>query len=197
VLKCTTAKASANTKGGTTVTTETGGGADWALHTVTVSPTFSGCTGFGQNLTVAVNECTFTGTVSGGTKTPGPYVEGTVTIDCPTGKSIVITGNTTKCTITIGAQTPANNVIDVYNEGEGATADLKIRATVGTEPLEAKKTGIKYTSSGGACGASGENGVVRGDGTAKCFTTSEHKTQVGCTIVETVEETGSKKIRNI
>jgi hypothetical protein len=200
VVKCTGAKFKGDMTKGTTVTTESGGGADWAIHTVVVHPEYTGCTGFGQNVTVVTTGCNYelTANTNGATKEPGPYVEGTVVVTCETGKNIVITGNTTKCTVTVAAQTPTNNIIDFYNEGTkaGETPDVKVRATVGTEPLEAKNTGIKYTSSGGACGASGENGVYRGDVTAKCYSDDEkHTTQVACTLVDTVEEKESKKIQ--
>jgi hypothetical protein len=197
-VKCASAKFSSTSAAGTTVETSVGGAKDWAYHTLTTVPSYSSCTGFGQNVTITTTGCNYesTANTNGATHTSGPYVEGTTTIECTEGKSIVITGNTTKCTVTIGAQTPKNDVIDFYNESSGATADIKRRTTVGTEPVEkGKETGIAYTSSGGACGESGKNGTARGDLTTKCYSSLSHVTQVGCTLVDTVEESGSTKIQ--
>jgi hypothetical protein len=61
--------------------------------------------------------------------------------------------------------------------------------TVGTETHAAGHTGIKYTSSGGVCGASGENGYIRGTVTEKAYSNEAHTKQVSGTIVETVSAT--------
>jgi hypothetical protein len=188
-LKCTTAKftgASTETNGGTTQeTAELIGGVwvgtgelDWVTHELTVHPEYGGCKAFGQNVTITTTGCNYITTLTSRTI-------GTERIECEAGKSIVLKGNTTGCTVTIGAQTPANNAIDASSEG--TPKDVKFTETVGTEPLGSGKTGITYTSSGGACGASGENGTFRGTVTEKCFKESAHKTQAPCTEVETVE----------
>src|ERR1700742_319279 len=47
-VKCTSAKFTGEGTGGTTATTVVSKEVDWAFHTVTVHPEYSGCTAFGQ-----------------------------------------------------------------------------------------------------------------------------------------------------
>jgi len=90
-----------------------------ASETVTVNPTYTGCKAFGfLNATVNMNGCDYTFNVNG-----------SVTVNCPAGKSIIITAGT--CETTIGAQGPLNKV-DLANSGTGISA----QATV---------TGVAYT----------------------------------------------------
>jgi hypothetical protein len=185
-VKCTTAKytgQSTEANGGTTIETAVlingkwvgTGELDWAFHLLTVHPEFSGCTGFGQNVTITTTGCNLVWTLDSVTS-------GTESIECETGKSIVVKATTTGCTVTIGAQTPANNTIDVATEG--TPSDVKVTTTIGTEPLE---KGVTYTSSGGACGSSGSNGALRGTITLKGYSSAAHEKQVPFTPIVTVE----------
>jgi hypothetical protein len=185
-VKCTTATFTGEGTGGTTAKTkgvspET---KDWTWHLVTVHPVYSGCKAFGQNVTISTTGCNFNLTATSKTV-------GTAVVECEKEKNITIKGNTTGCTVTVGAQTPTNNVVDFANAGTGETKDVTVTATIGTEPVEkGKATGITYTSTGGACGEGGSNGTYRGSVTEKCFNSAEHKTQVACTLVETVNAAG-------
>jgi hypothetical protein len=172
-VKCTSAKFTGEGTGGTTATTVVSKEADWAFHTVTVHPEYGGCTAFGQNVTITTTGCNYNLTASSKTA-------GNASIECETGKLITIKGNTTGCTVTVGAQTPGNNKVEYANGGTGSEKDVLVTAKVGEEA-----SGITYTSSGGACGTSGTNGTYRGTVTEKCWTTSAHKTQAPCTLVET------------
>jgi hypothetical protein len=174
-LKCTSAKFTGEGTGGTTATTVTSKEADWTFHTVTLHPEYGGCTAFGQNITITTTGCNYKLTASSKTA-------GNVSIECETGKLITLKGNTTGCTITIGAQTPGNNKVEYANSGTGSEKDVLVTEKVGEATSGG---GITYTSSGGACGTSGTNGTIRGTITEKCWTTSAHKTQAPCTLVET------------
>jgi hypothetical protein len=174
-LKCTSAKFTGEGTGGTTATTVASKEADWSFHTVTVHPEYSGCAFGGQALTIITTGCNYVLTASSKTA-------GNVSVECETGKLITLKANTAGCTITIGAQTPGNNKVEYANAGTGSEKDVTVTAKVGEATSGG---GITYTSSGGICGASGTNGTYRGAVTEKCFTTSAHKTQAPCALVET------------
>jgi hypothetical protein len=172
-VKCTSAKFTGEGTGGTTATTVVSKEADWTFHTVTVHPEYSGCTAFGQAATITTTGCNYNLTASSKTA-------GNASIECETGKLITIKANTAGCTVTVGAQTPANNKVDYENSGTGSEKDVLVTATVGTSTA-----GITYTSSGGICGASGTNGTYTGTVTEKCWKNAKHTEQAPCTLVET------------
>jgi hypothetical protein len=174
-LKCTSAKYTGEGTGGTTATTTVSHELDWTFHTVTLHPEFSGCTGFGQSVTITTTGCNWNFTASSKTA-------GNMTIECEAGRAITITGNTTDCMITIGAQTPANNNVDFANAGTGSGKDVTVTLTVGSVPLS---SGFVYSSTGGACGPGGTNGALRGMVTEKCWKNAKHTEQAPCTLVET------------
>jgi hypothetical protein len=168
-------------EGGTTVLTESGA-ADWAIHTLKMTPTYTGCTFFGLAATVTTTGCFYNITATSKTT-------GTLTIGCEAGKSIVINVNSGACTITIGAQTPVNNDVDFAVEELEGKKDFLVTDTIGTEiPVKGAKSGIKYTSSGGACGESGENGSARGSMTIRAYKSEkiEAANQISGTLVETL-----------
>jgi hypothetical protein len=182
-LSCTTTTFLASTRaaeGGTAVLTESGA-ADWAIHTLKAKTTHTGCTFLGQTATVTTSGCldTFTATSKTG---------GTVVFSCEAGKEVEIEATTSKCKIKIPAQTPINNAVDfAAGEAEGKK-DVTLTETIGTEiPVKGAKSGIKYTTTGGACGEGGENGSIRGAVTLKAYSSSviEPATQISGTIVET------------
>lgn len=165
------------------ITATGGSGTNWTSETVTVHPTYETCTGFGQNVTIN------TGTEAAGCN----YVlnaNGTIDkIECAEGQKIVITGKTTGCTVTVGPQvkgttagTLVNPNVDYTNEGSKTTRDVLVTATVGNEGTahtSGSISGVLYTSSGGACGASGNNGSYRGTVTVRGYSNPEHTVQVG------------------
>ena len=181
-VKCTTATflgGSSAAEGGTAVTTEVGGATDWAIHTAKTKPTYTGCTFNGLTATVTTTGCFYNLTAASKTA-------GTATVGCEAGKSIVVNVNSGVCTITVGAQTPVNNAVDYAVEEAEGKKDVLVTATVGTEiPVKGAVSGIKYTSSGGACGESGENGSYRGSVTVKAYNNAELTTQISGTLVET------------
>jgi hypothetical protein len=133
------------------------------LSSVTVHPTYSGCTAFGFiGATVNTEGCNYI------IDAAGEGEMGTSTIECEAGHEIVVTAGT--CTVKVPAQTPGTPTVDFTNEGSGATASILVTATVEK---------IKYTSSGGICGASGENGTYTGTVLTKGFKTSKFTEQTG------------------
>ncbi|HEY1853544.1 MAG TPA: hypothetical protein VGG40_03070 [Solirubrobacterales bacterium] len=185
VLKCTKATLdgkSTAAEGGTTVTTKGTSNHDWAIHVLKLHPEYADCTFIGQTANVTTAGCNYTITATSRTA-------GTITISCEVGSEIIVEAVTSKCTIKIPAQTPANNVVDFTKEETGGLRSILITTTVGTSPLGSGHTGLKYTSSGGACGASGENGFCRGTALEKAYSNEAHTSQVSGTIVETVSAT--------
>jgi hypothetical protein len=168
-LHCTSAKFTGAGTGGTTATTTASKELDWTFHQVTVHPEYGGCNLFGQTLNITTTGCNFVFTASSKTA-------GNTTIECEAGKAIEIKGNTTGCTLKVGAQTPTTSTVDYANGGTGSEKDVLATLTV---------AGITYTSTGGACGTSGTNGTYTGSVTEKCWKNSKHTEQAPCTLVET------------
>jgi hypothetical protein len=113
---------------------------------------YSSCTAFGFN-TVDISSGTFMSTTSGQVHVLSPI---TIT---PTffGASV--------CTVTIGIQTtgPVSYINNhIYTGSEEKTTTTTDPTHITTAPLA---TGITYTSSGGPCGASGNNGTYSGNRT--------------------------------
>ena len=156
-------------------------GAGNTVNHITLAPTYTTntCTGFGFPNHVNMNGCTYTLTT--GVKLP----DGTTTISaplgqihivCPAGKKIEITPTTfgvSACTVSIGEQTPTGGHIVIRNSGgAGNTMDITDEITL---------AGIAFTSTGGACGASGNNAGFTGNTTAKCYSDVAHTVQTSCT----------------
>jgi hypothetical protein len=148
-FKCTGAEATSGEIVGTSV------------ETLSVHPSYTGCTGLGQQAIVNTTGCRFVMSA----KSAGV---GAFNISCDTGSSIVMTWLTAGCTWRIGAQTPANDLISYENQGTGA-----LRRILVTFHLE----GIQYTSSGGICGASGTNGTLTGSFLLKGYNNATFATQ--------------------
>jgi hypothetical protein len=142
---------------------------------ITVHPTYTGCTAFGQAATVNTTGCNYILTATS-TTTGGVVVECEKTI--VGGKEvedkIVVTANTAGCTITVKAQTPTNNMVDYENKGSGATASVLVTSTV---------EGLTYESTGGICGAPGNNGTYTGSVLTKGYNTAGFVTQHGIFVV--------------
>jgi hypothetical protein len=132
------------------------------LKSVTIHPTYTGCTAFGLNATVETTGCNYI------IEAAGKEEMGTAKVECEEGKLIRI--KPLGCEVTVGPQTPTTPTVSFTNESTGKTADVLVTAEVG---------GITYTSSGFPCGPSGTNGTYTGSVTTKGYSDSAHKTQVG------------------
>ena len=83
-----------------------GGEMSAATSGLSLSPGLGGCTAFGAEASIEPNGCEFTFHPGSGS---GDKFTGTFDITCPTGKKIVVTGNT--CEVQIGAQTGLAGVV--------------------------------------------------------------------------------------
>jgi hypothetical protein len=94
-----------------------------------LEPGFGGCTAFGAEGTVETNGCKFV--LHPGTGSADKFT-GTFDVTCPTGKKIVVKGNT--CEVTIGAQTGLGPV--AYEkvttaEPKNVVATFQMKSTAG------------------------------------------------------------------
>lgn len=127
--------------------------------TLNLAPMFIGCTAFGfANATYDANGCQF------------QYHDiGTMSIVCPEGKPMVVTGF--NCHVSIPAQVGLTGV-NYTNEGTGKSSDIRISQSTG---------GLKYTqeskSPPGCTNGSFTNGKVSAESTIKGADTNEE--QVG------------------
>jgi hypothetical protein len=138
---------------------------------ITMHPTFSGCTAWGQPWQFATAGCDF---VLG--------AEGTFSIACEPSHQITLSSPVSGCTITIPGQVPFNNVVQFTNQGIKTVREVLVNELIGDE-TKAHTAGAKsrftYVSTGGICGASGENGAVRGTLLLKAFANSALTVQQG------------------
>jgi hypothetical protein len=124
--------------------------------TMTLTPSYGGCTFHGLPATIDVNGCAFvlhTWLVIKEGTPGGEYEAGTV-IECPVGKDITVTqisGGVKKCTIHIEPQNLGEGLI-LTNAGEAGAQTEDITADVDYE-------NIKYTQ-------------TEGSGAGKCVTTT-------------------------
>jgi hypothetical protein len=127
-------------------------------ETEEVSPTYSGCTAFGISATVATNGCTFLLRAGEELAEPGDF-EGTIDVNCPTGKKIVITAGT--CEVQVGSQEKVSKV--EYDNDTEASPD-KITLSTALTKLKYNKT-----KDGFACPLTGagekEDGTYNGTST--------------------------------
>jgi hypothetical protein len=104
--------------------------------TVTVTPTYSGCTFTGLAATIKTNECTYVFSLIGATTT------GEVEIKCPTGKEITVEvgpESTRRCIIHVPAQKLGG--ITYTNIGAGTTREVTVAVNTGTT--------LKYSETAG------------------------------------------------
>jgi hypothetical protein len=107
---------------------------------VTVTPSYSGCTAFGfATAHVEVTGCTMK-----------IFSSGTSELLCGATGHIVITPTFfgSVCTTTIGGNQHFATGLTFTNEGAGTSRDTVVDQNI---------TGIKYTSSGGSCGTAGSH----------------------------------------
>ncbi len=144
---------------------------------VTLIPTYIGCSAFGFAITqTKTNGCTYrfevTAEPSAETYTGKPFQ-----IICPAGKEIEITPTSfgvSVCTQKIAEQTPSKGHVVYTNNAElGVQMDYLVNATV---------EGISYTGTGGACGNSGSNATYSGQTTLKGYEDEAHKLRSGVTV---------------
>lgn len=126
--------------------------------TMTLTPTYAGCTAFGfVGVPIDVNGCAFLLHLVAGSNPP----TATSDIECPVGQEITITAPF--CTIHIEPQVGLSHVI-IDNQGAGAARD-----SVATFTL----TGIKYTETAGCpgpgAGVTTNNGTYTGSATVQAF----------------------------
>jgi hypothetical protein len=132
------------------------------VATVEVEPAYSQCSTLGQKVSFAFNGCKYQ---LSATSTSA----GAVAIVCPPEKEIVVTMLTAGCTLKIKGQTPGSAV--AY-KGTGIGASRALDLNVHMENL-------KWSSSGGICGASGTNGTFQGSFPLKAYTNSALTVQQG------------------
>jgi hypothetical protein len=137
-----------------------------SLATVSLHPTYSECTAFGQGAEVSTAGCNYELTAASSTS-------GALSIACEAGKAIVITTKTSGCTVTIGSQAPATPTVAYANEAGGAAPSVLVSPNV---------AGLTYKSSGGVCGTSGSNGQYSGAILTKGYGTSTFIAQHGIAV---------------
>jgi len=157
-VKCSTVALTGTTQG-------------FELSSVTLHPSFSGCSAEPFGLApVDTSGCDFVlrgATNIRSTTTGGATQDAPVDIECTSGSSIQVTAP--GCTITIGGQNGLQGVT-YTNEGSGTGADLKVKVALDK---------IKYTTPGGficslgGLAKSGEDGFVTGGLTLRAFTDKE------------------------
>jgi hypothetical protein len=128
--------------------------------TVTVTPTYGGCTAFGFPATIHHNGCVYIFHVNGGSST-----EGTVSLDCPGTNELTVTAigaGTVKCTVHVPEQPLTSKVI--YTEV--APGDITVDVTVEKiKYTHTAGTGVgACTSGGGETGTLKAKGIVAGAG---------------------------------
>lgn len=136
--------------------------------TVTVLPTYPtlakdgvhNCRMGGFPATVHVNGCHYLFHITGGSSTVGD-----VTLQCPTGQEITVTGiggGTIKCTLHVGTQTLTGDPVTYTNIGAGTTREVTVNVNGhGLSYKHTKGTGIGSCPSGvGATGTFVGKGTV-------------------------------------
>jgi hypothetical protein len=128
-----------------------------------LTPTTSGCSMFGISSEWNFNGCTW----NVGAESSS---QGRLSFACPAGKEMEWKSSDAGCTIRIPTQTPGGSAVPLTNSGSGSSRSVLLRWQV---------TGIRYTSSGGFCGASGSNGAVTGTALIKGYKNPSRSTQQG------------------
>jgi len=146
--------------------------------TVTLAPTYTGCTAFGfATGHVKLNGCTYRFEAPSTEPSAGQYTGKPFQIICPAGKQIEITPTTfgvSVCTQSIPEQAPAKGHVVYSNNAElGAEMDYLANATA---------EGISYTGTGGACGPSGTAATYSGQATVKGYENEAHFIRYGVTV---------------
>jgi hypothetical protein len=178
----TTAHKFATPNGSLTCTTVTSKGSVTGAEqsSVTLAPSFSGCTALGfATAHVSVNGCAYRFEAPSSEPSAGQYTAVPFQILCPAGKAIEITPTSfgvSTCTQFIAEQAPTKgHVIYTNNALTGAEMDYSAEATL---------EGVHYTGSGGICGNSEthSDGTYSGKTTIKGYSDEGHKTRFGVTV---------------
>jgi len=127
--------------------------------TLTITPSFSGCTAFGFVATVEMNGCDYLFHINGTTSTTG-----TVDLVCPAGKEVTAVGKsgaTVKCTSHTPAQTNLGTITYSNIGVAGATEEITVFGNIsGTKYTHTAGTGVGACTSG-----SGTTGTYKFKGT--------------------------------
>ena len=133
------------------------------VTSVTVHPSYTGCSAFGQGVSVSTDGCNYSIAVTG-------LTTGAATIECESGHSISVEGKTTACSVSVAAQTPGSPLVDISSIGTGATEEVLVTATV---------SGISYSTTGSACGTNASPGTYSGSVKVKGFESATFSNQHG------------------
>ena len=140
-----------------------------SVGTVTVHPTYGGCSAFGQAASVSTTSCSYVLSIVSVTGSTGA---GSVTIACSTGSIVVNVPTGGNCSVTVGAQSfpGGTGKVDYESNGSGATEAVLVTATV---------SAIVYGASGNICGSSDVDGTYTGTVLTKGYDQAGHSTQHG------------------
>jgi len=131
---------------------------------VSVAPSYAGCTGFGFPGEVVTTGCVYVFNIGAGATT-----EGDVDLECTGANEITIiskSGATVKCTVHVKSQTDIGGTVKYINISAGATREITV---------EANLTGIDYTHTAGTgIGACTSGSSTTGTLTAKGVATGEN-----------------------
>jgi hypothetical protein len=129
--------------------------------TVTITPSYSGCTFHGLSADIDVNGCRYVLHTDNRTEvgTPGGKYDAETTIECDTGKDITVTqisAGVTKCIVHVEPQNLGTGIVltnagNAANNTEDITADIEFTTVkyTQTEGTGAGKCGTTSTQNGG------------------------------------------------
>lgn len=140
-----------------------------ASTTVTVTPSYSGCTAFGFPAVIDMNGCDYELHM-----TAGEGTEAGATVLCPAGQEITVTAisaGTTKCTVHVKPQTVGGDV-KITNTGSGSTRELTLHLNfTNIHYTHTEGTGLGKCPSGtGAAGTITALATVTGENDPPPFT---------------------------
>jgi hypothetical protein len=128
---------------------------------VSVTPSYTGCTAFGFPATIDVNGCQYKFNVNGGTST-----EGDVDLVCGASSITVtaISAGTIKCTVHAATQSDITGTVKYKNIGSGTTQEVTLEAALtGIDYSHTKGTGLGACTAGSATnGTLTAKGIVTG-----------------------------------
>jgi hypothetical protein len=142
------------------------------VSTITLAPTYSGCTSTGGlPLTISTNGCVYTLSPTSVTATTGT---GLVAIDCPAGQEITIdiyenaaghASDTEKCEYHLKPQGPLA-AGEYHNEGTGSTREISITLKLSIHTVNTVGSALTCGLSAGATGTSALSGTQKLKGEA-------------------------------
>jgi hypothetical protein len=146
---------------------------------VEVHPVYASCSAFGSKVSVETTSCSYILSVNVG----GAPFTGLAEIKCSGATSIKIESTTSKCTVNVPSQSHSSSTVSPNSYALGYTSVPAGGSPVEEVLVEAKISGLNYSTSGAGCGAGGSNGTYSGTvqfGGYKSATFSEqHAISVG------------------